>query len=107
GRGAEPLPHVTLVEAGARGQLRAGGRALGGRLEEAVAVTELDHQREDAARIQPEDLAREFLDTLAIELGTHARPPAAVGRTDCRCARVPRQWAGRLGSINFRGGERS
>src|SRR5207245_3088603 len=71
GHRAEPLAHVPLVEAGARGQLRTRRRALRGRLEEPVTVAELDHQREHAAGVEPEHLAGKLLDAPLIEL----RPP--------------------------------
>src|SRR5439155_8957213 len=79
GHRAEPLAHVPLVEAGARGQLRARRRALRGRLEESVTVAELDHQREHAAGVEPEHLAGELLDALLIELRPHDRSEAPAG----------------------------
>ena len=71
GHGGQPLANIALVEPRAVGDLLAGPRPLGGRLEEPGLVSDVHQQGEDSARVVAEELAGEILNALAIGFLVH------------------------------------
>jgi hypothetical protein len=59
--GCQPFADVPLLQAGPRGKLLTRRSALGEGSEQAGPVAEVDHVRQHAARVVPEELTRELL----------------------------------------------
>src|SRR6266542_3454227 len=69
--GGQPLANVALIEPGPIGDLSAGPGTRSGGLEEARLMPDMDEEREDPARVMAEELPREVLNALTVELRLH------------------------------------
>ena len=79
--GGEPLTDVALGEAGSVGELRAGHRLAGGRIEQARPPADLDEVGECAPGEEPEEPTGELFHRGFVDIGERGR--GAVVAVDC------------------------